>query len=330
MLRLVVEEKEITRCQKQFKSVLKSELPKKKKTIIGHQGGNFEDEIHHNNDLWYSEMLLTEDKVSIARYWNGFGLGVRESGNQIIIVEINFVLSGDTKQVAGLFAKDEAGKYYILHRGKVGGGRKGIGKDSFKNWYRGKWVDVYDELGNAEETILIGSLNEKSLIGKVRAFVKEVELFKEEAISGKSSRAPKKIKKTLLFDPEFHGRKKGRRKSEFEYESYHGLVVNSLNEQFEHKSSTFNDRLIDLAVQKKGKIQKIYEVKTSLNRQAIYTGIGQLMFHSSGDDNIEKILVLPADDYPKEFTEILGVLNISILPYKILNGEKVQFGETLK
>ena len=288
----------------------------------------FDEVIFYNDDIWYSTKLSKDTKI--PKYWNGFGCGIKEKGNQIIVVEINFALSGSSKQVAGLFAKDSiTGECFVLHRGKVGGGKPGVGKETFRNWYRGKWVEVFDGQGNIEEAILIGSLKSKYLIGRIRDFVKEIEIFKHEVTSGKNSRAPKNINKKLLFDPEFHGTKRGRRKSEFEYESYHGLVVNSLHEQLEKESSTYNDRLIDLAIQRNGKILKIYEVKTALDRQSIYTGIGQLMFHSGGDDKIKKVLVLPSDNYPKERLAILRSLNISVLPYKILNGEKVIFESVL-
>ena len=326
MLKLITEKNEISKCQKEFASALKKDLSNKERLTIGFQGGNFDNEVFYNNDIWYSTIFLDADDVKIVRYWNGFGLGKREDGNQIIVVEINPPFSGATKQVAGLFAKDErTGDYFVLHRGRIGGGRKGIGKETFKSWYRGKWVEVYDELGNQEEAILIGSLNSKKLSVKIRDFVKEVAKFKQEVATGKNSRSAKNINKRLSFDPEFHGSKKGKRKSKFEYESYHGLVVNSLDEQVESNSSTFNTSLIDLAVQKKDKLVKIYEVKTLSDRQSIYTGIGQLMFHSYGNDKIEKVLVLPEADYQKELTGILANLNIKILTYTIVGGEKVKF-----
>lgn len=326
MLKLITEKNEISKCQKKFESALKNDLPNKERLTIGHQGGNFDNEVYYNDDIWYSTILLDGDDVSIVRYWNGFGLGKREDGNQIIVVEINPPFSGATKRVAGLFAKDErTGDYFVLHRGKIGGGREGIGKEAFESWYRGKWVEVYDELENQEEAILISSLNSKKLSVKIRDFVKEIAKFKQEVTIGKNSRAAKNINKRLSFDPEFHGSKKGKRKSKFEYESHHGLVVNSLDEQVENNSSTFNTSLIDLAVQEKDKVVKIYEVKTSSDRQSIYTGIGQLMFHSSGNDKIKKVLVLPEKNYREEVTGILAKLNIKILTYTILNGEKVKF-----
>ncbi len=325
MLKLISNEEEIASCQEKFKIAIQNGLQHEELTI-GFQGGKIDNEVYYDQHLWYSSKLFLDEPATIKRYWNAFGLGKRENGNQIIVVEINPLFSGATKRVAGLFAKDEMTKdYFILHRGKIGGGRKGIGKKAFKNWYRGKWVKVYDELGNQEEAILISSLKSKYLSVRIRDFVKEVASFKQEVTSGKTSRSPQKINKSLSFDPEFYGSKKGKRKSKFEYKSYHGLVVNSLDKQVESSNFTFNSPLIDLAVQEKGKIVKIYEVKTSSDRQSIYTGVGQLMFHAAENDKIEKVLVLPEEEYQEEITGILAKLNIKILTYTIVDGEKVRF-----
>jgi len=237
-------------------------------------------------------------------------------------------LEGVTKQVAGLFAIDEAtGDYFLLHRGKIGGGRKGIGKEAFKNWYRGKWVDVFDENKNKEEVILISPINSPAFTVKVTSFVHEVAKFKQEISSGKNSRACKNIEGYVTFDPEFHGLKKGKRKSIFEYESNHGLVVNALDKYVQktlsRNQSTFNSSLIDLGIRNKNKVIKIFEIKTSNDRQTIYTGIGQLMFHSSGSDEVEKLIVLPNDNFPSEFLEIFGNLKIKIIKYFISKNEVI-------
>ena len=319
MLKLLTNKREIAKSQNSIVDILKKSLKNNEKLTIGYQGGNFENQVYYNKSLWYSTIIL-EEEVTVPRYWNAFGLGKRKDGNQIIVVEINPVLEGVTRQVAGLFAKDEStGDIFLLHRGKIGGGRKGIGKEAFENWYRGKWAEVYDENKNKEESILISSINSPNFITKLTLFVQEVAKFKEEVSSGKNTRISSDIEENVTFDPEFHGVKKGNRKSKFEYESNHGLIVNELDKYINHSLKknqyTFNSSLIDLGIRQNDKVIKIFEVKTSNERQAIYTGIGQLMFHSSGDDGIEKIIVLPDDNFPSKFIAKLANLNITIIRY---------------
>ena len=97
--------------------------------------------------------------------------------------------------------------------------------------------------------------------------------------------------------------------------------MNALDEYLKqilgNNQTTFNSSLIDLAIRHKKKVIKIFEVKTSLERQAIYTGIGQLMFHSAGNAEIEKVIVLPNGDFPPKFLSILAKLKISILKYSL-------------
>ena len=267
MLTLITDKKEIANCQKTIENRLKESLKKHEKLIIGFQGGKIDNQVYYNESLWYSTLVLKKD-VKVVRYWNAFGLGKRNDGNQIIVVEINPALEGATKQVAGLFAKDElTGDYFLLHRGKIGGGRKGIGKEAFKNWYRGKWVEVFDGINNKEEAILISSINSPKFTYNLSEFVREIAKFKEEVSSGKNSRSTEDLDENIIFDPEFHGVKKGKRKSKFEYESNHGLVVNALDEYLKqilgNNQTTFNSSLIDLAIRHKKKVIKIFEVKTS-------------------------------------------------------------------
>jgi len=71
-------------------------------------------------------------KLPIPRYWNAFGTTKpAPDQNHTITCEINFPPSGIQRQVAGALAKDERGYLHIVHRGGIGGGRKGIGQSSF-------------------------------------------------------------------------------------------------------------------------------------------------------------------------------------------------------
>ncbi len=322
MIEIITKKSEIAKCQRILEDTLKAALPYKERLAIGYSGGNFENEVYYGDGLWYSPQLLKKDKVAIPRYWNGFGTGKVEGGHQTITVEINPPLEGLTKRVSGIFARDkEHDIYYLLHRGRVGGGKKGIGKTAFERWYRGKWINV----GDNERVILVGRLGSSELVYQIKEFVSEVAKFKSEVDSGKFSRQPTRKDKMLSFDPEFSGKKSVKRRSSFEYDTYHGLVVSALEQQYkkEHpmkKHKTFNTQMIDLGVQADGKIKHIFEVKSSSDRQSIYAGIGQLMLHSSGSSTIKKTLVLPGDNNFKKLAIVLRKIDIDLLYYEINNG----------
>jgi hypothetical protein len=327
MLIAVTQKNEISKCQKKIESSLKKALINREYLRIGHPGGSFENDVYYGEGLWYSYQFLDEDDVAIPRHWNGFGLGLREDGNQIIIVEINPPIQGLTKQIQGLFAKSEhTGSYYLLHRGRIGGGRKGIGKSAFEAWYRGLWVKVYHKDGVVDEAILVAEMESEDFIEQIRHFVVEVDQFKKEITTGSLSRSPQTDDKNLKFDPEFYGEKNVKRASTIQYETFHGLVVNTLEKRLRaagkyDDATIFNTRLIDLGIQKNGKTRHIFEVKSSSDRQAIYTGIGQLMFHTLGNPNIKKTLVLPLDKYRSRLINIFNQLGIDILKYEIKKGQ---------
>jgi hypothetical protein len=325
MLKLVTSEKEITYCQRLFEDELRRSLGPAKRRTIGHPGGSFVNEIHFGEGLWYSKQELEGPNVEVPRHWNGFGIEERKTGHQIIVVEVNPPLKGKDRRVSGAFGKDEArNKYYLLHRGGIGGARKGIGKEAFRSWYRGAWTTLYDEHGHADEAILIGALGVGTLIDPLRTFVHEVANFKREASEGKLTREQRLGRKMLDFIPEWHGKRKGRRRSILYYESYHGAVVNALADKFKSQritGSVFNTQLIDLGVEQSGELVEIYEVKSSVDRQSVYSGVGQLIVHSEGDASVRKFLVVPLDQlFPKLVTK-LKKLGIETIGYQIQKGK---------
>jgi len=124
MLTAVIAKSEIAQCQRRLASALKTGLATHERLRIGHQGGSFVQKVFHGPGLWYS--TSREDEVEIPRYWNGFGQGKSDDTDQIIAVEINAPIVGYEPRVSGLFARDdESNEYVVLHRGGIGGGRKG-------------------------------------------------------------------------------------------------------------------------------------------------------------------------------------------------------------
>jgi hypothetical protein len=330
MLKSITDRAEIAKCQRHLETYLKKALPNSERLTIGHPGGSFEGRVYHDTGFWFSTKVLSKEDADIPRYWNGFGVGKREGGHQIIIVEINPPLEGSTKQVSGLFAKDQlTGTYFLLHRGRIGGGRKGIGKNAFQSWYRGVWVQVYDRDATGDDVILVATLGSEGLLDQIRCFVQEVAKFKNEVTLGSLRRAPRGDVANLTFAPEFHGKKSGKRQSRFEYESYHGLVVSALEEKLREEGivgngTVFNTRFVDLGIQVDGYTKHIFEVKSSADLQSIYTGIGQLMFHSSGRPKIQKTMVLPKERLAPTILGVLNQLQIKLLKYEI-RGNRIEF-----
>jgi len=325
MLSVVTAKAEIKKCQNRFVKNIKNHLKNKKKMVVGFHGGSLENDIYFNKELWFSGQTITD--VGVPRYWNAFGLQINQNTAQSIVVEINPQIEGKNKSVAGLFGRDDkTGEYFLLHRGKVGGGRKGIGKSAFRDWHRGDWLEVECE-DSSEEAILLGNIESPQLIKNITKFTQEVDKFKKEVSSGKLSRTPPLKNKAISFSPEFRGKKKGHSYEVGSYSSNHGLVVDGILEFLRtelgiNEGSIFNNQFIDIGVMSGKRVTHIFEVKTSTDRQSIYTGIGQLMFHSCEETAAIKTLVLPAArNKPGELEKYLHNLGIAVMYFEVKQGK---------
>ncbi|MGO8735591.1 MAG: hypothetical protein ACLQVM_22660 [Terriglobia bacterium] len=105
------------------------------------------------------------------RYWNAFGIGLRASNS--ICCEINFPIEGKNEQIAGALAKDEQGAVWVLHRGKIGGGKKGVSKALFEKHYKGPWSNA-----EGDPFAVVGTLGQEDFVKHVSDFVKLVDEIK--------------------------------------------------------------------------------------------------------------------------------------------------------
>ena len=130
-----------------------------------------------------------------------------------------------------------------------------------------------------------------------------------------------------FFSSEFSGKQKRMGKASGEVEVMHGYIVDQLKRYVEssHKtSSVFNTQKIDLAREENGVVLEIYEVKTSVETQPVYTAVGQLFMHTAGSSEICKIIVLPDARENADLVECLQMLGIRVIWYVIVGG-KCQF-----
>ena len=92
-----------------------------------------------------------------------------------IAAEINFPAEGLNRAVSGVFAEDGDGGIWVLHRGKIRGG-----KELFFRHFDGETLTADD--GGKEETFaLVGRLGNADFAAKLAAFVKEILRIKAAA-----------------------------------------------------------------------------------------------------------------------------------------------------
>ena len=212
--------------------------------------------------------------------------------------------------------RDSQNQIFLAHSGKVGGGRKGIGKLGFLNFYQGTLESVRWPDGRETELIPIGQIDDKHLPEQIAHFVYEVRQFKEGTSSQKGRLSP--ILLPHSFRPEFSGQRKGYKTSGTIISwCDHGLIISALAAELEKRKLKYgNDHPRDLyIVSDDGAIKVLFEAKTDVATSSVYGAVGQLMLHGAAESvAIERVLVLPQAPKP-ETRSALAKLGIKVLTY---------------
>jgi hypothetical protein len=102
-----------------------------------------------------------------------------------LVCEVNSPFEGANRRVAGVFVRDSSGTLYLAHSGRVGGGRRGIGKEAFRAFFTdGDVREVQWPSGTVTETLVVGRLDDDRLPASVARFVRTVERFKQAVVGG--------------------------------------------------------------------------------------------------------------------------------------------------
>jgi hypothetical protein len=297
MLKVITDEAAIKRYQRQFvrsfKPVTADTIPVK----LGHPGASEKAKIAWSESLG---IWSFSRKLPGSRYWNGFGIGRPEGGAAIAITcEINFPLCGVDRRTGGAFAQDHAGRIFVVHRGKLGGGRKGIGKSLFESHYHGAW-EVMDDGGEETSVAVIGILQSPRFARQIAEFVRKIARIKETA-AARSSQAELTFGELRLRE-ELIGARYREQERETGAECDHGLIVRDLAETFQQAGLRAGN-------------DGTFQVLTETTLADLHAGATQLLLNGLGlPDNPLLILLLPR---PPEVAlrDKLERLNIDILTY---------------
>jgi len=278
------------------------------------------------NVYWKKEeSFWTTCERAKNRYWFGYGIENPEikpkNSSLIMTCEINPSFRGPLRASAGLFATDRVGNIFLCHTGKIGGGRKGIGKKAFVKYVKGmrraevNWSDKV-----VKEVFVIGKVN-NSLPKNISRFIETVALFKRKKTGAGIDRFYRGY-----FNPESTRSTSYERKGRVKPGKLHAIIVNELERRLKQKDCiTQNNKNIDLMITiRGGKVDAIFEVKTDNGTSSVYQGIGQLMFHSMKEKKApHKHLVLPVG-LNRKSEKRLRMLDIDVIYYR-KRGRKISF-----
>ena len=182
MYTAIRDRRSIAAAQNQFLHAVRQALPWKFQNVtVGFPGGHFAvEKVNGNNNIWFAYKRLPD--VPIPKHWNAFGYGHPElNRSNSITVETNIGLRDRSRRLGALYAQDgDSGNIVLLHRGRVGGGGEGIGRDRFMDWYAGEKVQFVepDSSQDPETAILVTDLNSEKFVHNLEFFVHAVRQFK--------------------------------------------------------------------------------------------------------------------------------------------------------
>jgi hypothetical protein len=308
MINIITDKDEINKLYLKFIKLIKTNFSTKIKCWVGFPAGSFEDIVYYSEefDLWVSINKMDN------RFWNGFGIGKPLEGkNNSLIGEINFPFKNINRAIAGAFGKDDKGKIYLLHRGKIGGGKKGVGKQAFIENFRGDFIQAVD--GDKETNFcFVGELNSKYLFNQVTDFINEIKRFKVDIINEQ----PDFKFNNFSYTKQSFGKSHGKYAKVISQDRIHGIIVNALAKKLENMNfNVANDRNRDLFIYKSKKILTLFEIKTSCSTQDIYTAIGQIIVYSMPIKNKLNLVIVLPEQLNSLVEQKLSKLGIKILYY---------------
>lgn len=311
MVTVITEKKRISDLQNRFHKRLGEFLTDKIDCWVGYPSGRFEDTVKYSDEL---DIWISHNKQP-NKFWNGFGVGRPIEGrNNSLNGEINFPFEGIKRIIAGAFGEEDNGNILVLHRGRIGGGKPGIGKNYFTDNFRGDIISAID--GDREtEFCLVGALNSNHFPKQVAIFVKEIYRVKNLK-EGETSTDFENLN-NFSFADEHSGSSETERIGTTVIDRTHGIVVNALAIELESRSHKIgNDRNRDLFIHDKNKITTLFEIKTSSATQNLYAAVGQLIIYSIPIKNEVKLVLVIPEQLNKTVTKRLLQIGIRILYYE--------------
>lgn len=291
MIRTLVDREEISDSQARLEAQLSAEADAPTLRHVGWQGGGDELDVrwHPSGKFWFAARPLAN------RYWNAFGLDRpgHTSGSLTLTAEVNPPLVGLDRRVAGAFGRDESGEIFLLHRGKVGGGRKGVGKVAFLATNQDSLESISDG-GATADVFVIGRLGDPYLALQIANFLDQVAAFKDMAQRGLLQRP--ESTKSQAYHPEHEGTASASTIVRTAVRFRHGAVIRVLREALRAYGLTaYNDRERDLYIPAAHSAREtLFEAKTSVDLQSLYTAVGQLVMHSDPTTDAARVAVLPS------------------------------------
>jgi hypothetical protein len=322
-LKIIDDTETIKKCRKQFVRRLRSCVEEKIPVKLGHLGASLASEAFWSDSLGIWMSLGAGDT---QRFNHSFGVGKPLPGGVLAATgEINFPAGGIDRRTGGAFARDRKGQIYVVHRGKIGGGRRGIGKTLFDTHYRGIWALMED--GELETVVaVIGVLKSPRFPRQLAHFIHKIEQIK--SLAGAPSPQAVLSFSEVSFREEFTGTRQCEFYRDMAGLCDQGIIIRDLFQTLQARGfRVANDPFRDLfLLDRKGRITTLFHVKTDTLPASLHGGVTQLLLQSLNLTHRTRLLLVVPSVPEADVWDRLKKMNVELLVY-VWQEEKASFPE---
>ena len=251
-----------------------------------------------------------------TQYWHPFHVQ-KPNSTTSVLVEINFPIQGYNPRIGGAVLRDSQSKEYIIaHSGRIGGGRPGIGQ-SLVRQRMGDWFNLVALTPRGEERryMPVALIEASNAPQQLAAFIHAIHQVKHSVEPQDPNQH--QFLGYRPFQLEFDGDATYRRRALITARYNHGAVVNELAATLSALGmSVHNDHPRDLFVVERDAMSVLFEVKTDVSSQTIYTAVGQLLLNSDPVHRPVLCLVIPTSTQRSHIAR-LRTLGIHVVEYSI-------------
>jgi hypothetical protein len=325
-LKIIDNQADIKKCNQVFVRKFKPFIDEQIKIKLGHQGASFNAKVSFAKKLG---IWIFSRPIKDIRYWNVFGTDKPQPASlSPITCEINFPWSSIDRKTGGAFARDEQNNIFVVHRGKIGGGRKGIGKSFFEHSYRGLWS--YMEDGNSiTQVAVIGVLNSGRLAQQIAQFVHKIERIKSAAAYSPQTEINFS---EISFHEDLAGNLPETSKINLAAQFDRELAISSLASLFKRRRLKIgNDaaRELFLISPVSNNISHLFAVVTDANNSNVLAAAAKLVLQAADvPGSPQTILILPEEKSDRYIQDLLKI-KIRVVGFR-LEEERIIFPDLEK
>jgi hypothetical protein len=314
MLNVIENQLAIKKYARQFIKSFKPFIDEQIKVKLGHQGASFNAKVNWSKKLgiWIFSHTIKE-----TRYWNAFGVGKPHQGALLsITAEINFPWEAIDRKTGGAFARDYRGNIFVIHRGKIGGGKKGVGKSLFEHNYRGVWSYMGDG-DSLTQVAVIGALSSPRFALQIAQFVKKIELMKAAAIQSSQTEF---IFPEKSFREDLVGSLPSSAEPDINAECDRDLIISSLAtllQRWKFKIGNDDRHELFLLDPTNNKVSHVFEVLNDDKEKNILAAAGKLLLLAANEDNNPLLFLILPDEKINFYAQMLQKINISIIGFRL-------------